>query len=250
MLKPRLPVARPLAFSLWLGSIAAVGIWGCQGPDTFLRSGGGTGTGGLRSGVGGTIRRWRPRSGSAARSGPAARARRTAGESGPAARPRGADRHRRNHRHRRRARRRRRRTRHRRPDRHRRHDRRRRRQPGRRRRSAPVLRGLCSPATSFSRPAKLMALPASVSADRLLRDPLADSGAAAAATARANRLDQRNRREHQRRRPNPTRSRPIRGGYCIQISAGAGRRRRLDFASFYTYCPSKLGRAWLGAFPI
>ncbi len=55
MLNPRLPVARPLALCLWLGSIAAVGVWGCQGPDTFLRIPASvTGTGGVRNGVGGS----------------------------------------------------------------------------------------------------------------------------------------------------------------------------------------------------
>jgi len=65
MLKSRFPVARPLAFCVWLGSIAAVGVVfsgfaGCQGPDTFLRkpaggggAGGNKGTGGSLFGVGG-----------------------------------------------------------------------------------------------------------------------------------------------------------------------------------------------------
>jgi len=59
MLKSRLPVARPLTLCLWLGSIAAMAVWGCQGPDTFLRKpvggagGGSNGTGGTSFGTGG-----------------------------------------------------------------------------------------------------------------------------------------------------------------------------------------------------
>lgn len=53
MLEPRFPVARPLTLCLWLGSIAAVGFWGCQGPDTFLRKPG-SGAGGGSNGVGGS----------------------------------------------------------------------------------------------------------------------------------------------------------------------------------------------------
>jgi hypothetical protein len=51
MLTPRLFAARFLGFSLLLGSVAVAGIWGCQGPDTFLRSG--IGAGGSPSGFGG-----------------------------------------------------------------------------------------------------------------------------------------------------------------------------------------------------
>ena len=56
MLKSRFPVARPLALGVWLGSIAAVGFWGCQGPDTFLRKPTGTGgSGGGNQGLGGGV---------------------------------------------------------------------------------------------------------------------------------------------------------------------------------------------------
>jgi hypothetical protein len=59
MLKSRFPVARPLALCVWLGSIAAIGFWGCQGPDTFLRmpggGGGSNGSGGTSFGSGGHI---------------------------------------------------------------------------------------------------------------------------------------------------------------------------------------------------
>src|SRR5882757_4135203 len=54
MLKPRLPVARSLSFCLWLGSIAAVAIWGCQGPDTFIRKPA-SGLGGSSFGSGGHL---------------------------------------------------------------------------------------------------------------------------------------------------------------------------------------------------
>jgi hypothetical protein len=57
MLKPRLSVAPPLGFCLWVGAVALAGFWGCQGPDTFIRkegSGGTTGAGGFR-GAGGAI---------------------------------------------------------------------------------------------------------------------------------------------------------------------------------------------------
>jgi hypothetical protein len=59
MLNSRRPVSRPLlsrplALCLWLGSVATVGVWGCQGPDTFLRMPVESGTGGTRNGVGGT----------------------------------------------------------------------------------------------------------------------------------------------------------------------------------------------------
>jgi hypothetical protein len=56
MLKSRFPVARPLALCVWLGSIAAIGFWGCQGPDTFLRKpAGGGGSGGTSFGSGGHV---------------------------------------------------------------------------------------------------------------------------------------------------------------------------------------------------
>ena len=60
MLTPRFSIPRPLAFCLWLGSIAALGIWGCQGPDTFLRKTdggaiGGKGSGGSSFGAGGHL---------------------------------------------------------------------------------------------------------------------------------------------------------------------------------------------------
>jgi hypothetical protein len=61
MLKPSLSVARPLSICLWLGSIAALGFWGCQGPDTFLRNGGNGGasgghpSGGSSFGAGGRV---------------------------------------------------------------------------------------------------------------------------------------------------------------------------------------------------
>jgi hypothetical protein len=66
MLTPRLSGVRPLARALpvalpcfgLLGLVAVAGSWGCQGPDTFLRTGAGaggshTGTGGSNFGVGG-----------------------------------------------------------------------------------------------------------------------------------------------------------------------------------------------------
>ena len=51
MLTPRLSVAPSLAFCSFLGFVAVAGVWGCQGPDTFLRSG--LGAGGRPSGFGG-----------------------------------------------------------------------------------------------------------------------------------------------------------------------------------------------------
>ncbi len=62
MLKPRFSVARPLALCVWLGSIASLALGSCQGPDTFLRTGatggtggGGKGSGGSSSGFGGFL---------------------------------------------------------------------------------------------------------------------------------------------------------------------------------------------------